>query len=158
MEVRPTNTDVQTFLLRLCVAARTCLPSFCVTRIDMTHMQAHTITGGIYEVWSWDVHKCHVCIPIFIKFGPNINKLVLGGGHSDRMNLLSFLFRITVECTVHQEPSYMLFLVKSWTLCYYACSTERTMEHHCWLSGVAYRWQCVRYYDNDGSVFKNIIS
>jgi hypothetical protein len=47
---RKTTRPTIILLLRVFVAAGTCLPSCCLARIGWVHIQTHRPMGGIYEV------------------------------------------------------------------------------------------------------------
>jgi hypothetical protein len=46
-------------LLRVFVAAGTCLPSSCLATKWRIHIQTHRLMGGIYKVRRWDGLRCH---------------------------------------------------------------------------------------------------
>jgi hypothetical protein len=68
--------------LRVLIAAVTFLPSGYLATIGRIHIQIHRLTGGIYEIVEMGAGAM-IYIPILIKIGSGIQKL-MGGGDSQR--------------------------------------------------------------------------
>jgi hypothetical protein len=85
-------------LLRVFVAAGTCLPSRCLAMkggiftapfLSNDRRDIHRLMGGVYEVRRWDELRCHDIHTKFVQIGSGIQKWIGGGihRHTDSMEI-----------------------------------------------------------------------